>query len=227
MNASRLLITLARRTTIGCVAVLVALGAGLVGVWTWSASLDKQLAELEGEVRALTGGLDAGRRRLDALAQGKAAYEEAAGLGLIGPSRREAWLQSLFSAYGAVGFQDLPTFKLEKGKRLDGAAAGPAGGSPAGMAPGPGMAPGAPSATPPSAQSVAIYAHDLEFKLLNAHEGDVLSILAALRRDHPGIQRPVGCRLSDPLPKGLSAVCTVRFFNVDVPGSGPSSKAPS
>lgn len=223
----RRLIKLTGRTVMVCAALVLALGTGLVGLWAWSSSLDRQLTELEGESRALNGGLESGRSRLDALVQGKALYDKVAGLGLIGPPRREAWVQSLFTAHAALGFQGLPTFKLEKGKPLDSTPPGAPGGASAAMPPLLGMPDSAPSNSAASTPSVSIWVHDLEFKLVNAHEEDVLSVLAALRRDHPGVQRPMGCLLSDPLPTGLSAVCRVRFFNIDVPVQGPPSKVPS
>lgn len=223
----RRLITLTGRTTMVCAALVLALGTGLVGLLTWRSSLDEQLTKLEGEARALNGGLESGRSRLDALVQGKDLYDKVAGLGLIGPSRREAWVHSLFTAYGALGFQGLPSFKLEKAKQLDATPKGAPGGQSAAMPPTPGMPAGAPSDSAASTPSVSIWVHDLEFKLVNSHEVDVLSILAALRRDHPGVQRPMGCLLSDPLATGLSAVCRVRFFNIDVPVQGTPSKVPS
>jgi hypothetical protein len=199
-----------RLSVIACATALVLAVALVAGL----ASLQSRLAnDLQAARRAL-GALTEERDRLQTrereLTDGRARFELQTRQGLIGAGQRDRWAQSLITAYQARGFHGVPDFKLAK--------------------PVPHVAPpaepGASTAEPPSADQagVAVYVHELEFEIAQAHEGDVLAVLAGLRHDHPGQQQAVGCELDNPQPDGLKATCKVRFFNVS-PVAGSSIMA--
>ena len=216
MTSLHLLWELARKTSVACIVALLAMLGLIIGTWIWSMGLDKKLADLKSETQSLVSAYESTRQRLQSIEKGGTAYSEAVNAGLIGPAHREDWVRTLLQSYQALGFQGVPAFKLSKAKPLDpqvttGAVSAQFGGG---------------ASNSNSSGAVGAFVHDLEFKLAGAHEGDVFSLLSSFQRGYPGRHRVVGCRLSEPLSKGLSAECTVRFFNIDVPGRGTQGGRP-
>jgi hypothetical protein len=208
MTSLHLLWALARKTSVVCLMVLLAMVALMVGTWVWRMGLDKNLTNIQSDSQSMMAAYESARQRVQAIEKGDAAYTQALDSGLIGPAQREDWVRTMIGAYEALGFHGVPTFKLNKARPLDPPATT-------------GVVPtqfGAGASSSNSSDAVGIFVHDLEFKLAGAHEGDVFSLLSAFQRDYPGRHRVVGCRLADPLAQGLSAECTLRFFNIDVPG---------
>ncbi|MBP7913737.1 MAG: hypothetical protein KAZ63_00200 [Vitreoscilla sp.] len=200
MKDTAVLLTHIRVSVIACATALLIAMALVVGLASLQSKLSSDLQSARRALGTLTEERDRLQLRERELTDGRERFQLQTRQGLIGAGHRDRWAQSLITAYQARGFQGVPDFKLAK---------------PVPYVP-PLAKPGATTTEPPSADQAgaAVHVHELEFEITQAHEGDVLAILAGLQRDHPGQQQPAGCELANPQPDGLKAICKVRFFNV-------------
>jgi len=114
--------------------------------------------------------------------------------GLLGNPDRAAWVEQLLASYQALGLsmRDL-AYTMHPPQAL--------------LVSGPDAAPAA-----PTDQGARTY--DLDFTMTNTHEEDVLALLGHVRIHVKGLYRVQACHLSGPKETGLTARCTLRFFNM-------------
>jgi hypothetical protein len=68
--------------------------------------------------------------------------------------------------------------------------------------------------------------HELEFKLQDVHEEELLDFLQDFDTHAGGRFRVDACQLSEPTPQGLSAHCSLRFFTMPWVGSSATTDIP-
>ena len=247
MNDWLPLLKRARKTAITCVLLALVAAAVLTALIVVKNELTKRLKTQRDAVQQRTSELHTLTETRRLVAEGKPLFTQQQAQGLVGAPTREQWVQTLISLYHERGFTGTPEFKLHAPVQfavagpsvgtMTGGAAAPAG-SPAGLpgaamgagtaaVPGAPVAPGAPGAaggtSTPDQLPVVVRAYELEFKLSDAHEEDVLAILDGLQRAHPGLQQPRGCALEGAKASGLNARCQVNFFNVTRAAAGATA----
>ncbi len=207
MKSILLLLGLLRSTLIQCGLVIAFVTLLIVGGFIWHVRLEYRHNTLKSDHQQLLRDIQIADTKIQMMTQAQVFLDRGMHAGLVGPARREEWVQSLIKAHERLGLQGIPSFKLSKPERLPELAT---------------LAMGteanndmlSPSMHEMSGTTLEVYSHLLEFKLQDVHEGEVLSILSSLRSEYPDIQRPLGCRLIDPQPTGLTAECRIRFFNI-------------
>ncbi|OQA30875.1 MAG: hypothetical protein BWY57_02614 [Betaproteobacteria bacterium ADurb.Bin341] len=127
--------------------------------------------------------------------------------GLVGPARREEWVEQLLISRKQLGLPDTLAYHLKPPARLkpEGALEQAAGG------------------TGQDAASDAPLAHDLEFELRDIHEEEVLALLEDYGRKVNGRFRVQSCELTEATATGLMAKCVLRFFTLPGKAAGPTS----
>ncbi|MFN9748218.1 MAG: hypothetical protein ACK53K_08735 [Burkholderiales bacterium] len=218
MNAISVLLGLLRHIAIVCGSLIAFVTLLIVGGSLWSMQLDHLQDTLISDRQQLLGQIEAAEAKIQFMTQSQIVLDRSVRAGLVGPARREEWVQSLIAAHERLGLKGTPSFKLSKPQRLTEAITAAMGAVMASNMQSPSMFEPSTPAVPGT--GLEVYSHLLEFKLQDVHEGEVLSILSSLLSEYPDIQKPGGCHLMDPQPTGLTAECSIRFFNVVPPRSG-------
>lgn len=194
MNAYLAIALLARRSLI--VLVLAMLCA--VGIYLGSGYLKKQAAtgleqarQREREQRASLAQKEADLKDLQA-ESGR--FGQLRRQGLLGNPDRALWAEQFLASYQSLGLsvQDL-AYTMHPPRALQGA--------------------GADGATAPTAGQGA-RSLDLDFTIKSIHEEDLLALLRHFAGHVQGLYRLQSCTLAEPQPSGLTARCTLRFFNL-------------
>ena len=127
--------------------------------------------------------------------------------GLVGNGDREGWVEQLGQSRAALRLPDTLTYHLGRPRSIEDADVG----SGAGFDAAPDIAE-ATEGAPADGQAPQV--NDLDFELTEVHEGEVLALIDHYRRAVHGQFRIQSCRLGGAAPNGLSAKCSLRFFNL-------------
>jgi ABC-type multidrug transport system fused ATPase/permease subunit len=125
--------------------------------------------------------------------------------GLLDAPDREFWVEQLLAAQKQLALPETLVYALQPPQPLiPAASATEATGS------------SAASIEAPADPAAPLF-HDLEIKLRDIHEGELLALLSRLHQQMNGRFRVQACRLANPTANGLSAECTLRFFTLPTP----------
>jgi hypothetical protein len=159
-----------------------------------------QLMESKEQTSSLQGRLTRSQADLVNLQAQAGRFRQLSERGLLGAADRAGWVEQLKASVARTGLPlDTLRYTLQEPQALASPAAG---------------------AADAAAVNAGPSIHDLDFELKNIHEQDLLSLLHDYRVHVRGLFRVQTCTLSEPNEAGLSARCTLRFFNVpdDKPG---------
>ena len=126
-------------------------------------------------------------------------FKELKRQGLVGPADREGWVEQLAASREKLKLTDTLSYTLKPPKAITNSTS---------------PDPGAAEATPPSPDVAA--QHDLDFELRGITEPELLNLIQSYKSQVHGSFRVQACRLTSPSQDGLSAQCTLRFFNLPV-----------
>ena len=194
MNDWKTVVQLARRSLITLGATVLVMLALSVGTFMLKDRQLTQLAQVQQQLSGLQGGLAQKQSDLDDLQTKTGRFSQLRQQGLLGAVDREAWIETLLASLARTGLAaDSLNYRLETPKAMTPAIAG---------------------ATDPTALGVGALVHDLVLELKNIHEDELLSLLRDYQMHVKGFFRVQSCTLSNSTERGLSARCTLRFFNL-------------
>ncbi len=190
MNNFKTITRLARRSLITLVlSILCSVGLfyGTVFFKDRMAAQFKQAQQLEGTQRARLAQMEID---LENLQTETGRFSQLRQQGLLGDPDRTAWVEQLLASYQTLGLslRDL-AYTVHPPQAL-----------------------GVADPAAPSTQGARSF--DLDFTISNAHEEDLLALLNHFRSHVNGLYRVQACHLSAPKETGLTAHCTLRFFNI-------------
>ncbi|MCF8152030.1 MAG: hypothetical protein K9J80_14895 [Sulfuritalea sp.] len=119
--------------------------------------------------------------------------------GLVGTADREGWVEQLGVNREQLHLADTLSYLLKPPQAVADAAT---------------LEPEAMTSDEPN--SAAATQHDLDFELRGITEPELLNLLRSYRAQVNGRFRVQSCRLSSPSKLGLTAQCTLRFFNLPI-----------
>jgi len=161
-----------------------------------------QLMESNQQMSSLQGRLTQRQADLANMQAQTGRFRQLSEQGLLGAADRAGWVDQLKVSVARTGLPlDTLRYTLQEPQAL--------------TSPGTG-------ATDAVALSAGPNIHNLDFELKNIHEQDLLSLLHDYRAHVRGLFRVQACTLSNPNEAGLSARCTLRFFNVPDDKPGPN-----
>lgn len=190
MNNFKTIALLVRRSLITLVlSVLCAFGIffGTVFFKDRMAALLTQAQQLESAQRARLAQMEIDLKNLQA---DTGRFSELRQQGLLGNPDRAIWAEQLLASYKALGLSlSHLAYIVHPPQALQ-----------------------ASDPDAPSAQGARTY--DLDFTMSQAHEEELLALLAHFQTHVRGLYRVQACHLSAPQATGLTARCTLRFFNM-------------
>ena len=153
-----------------------------------------QLMEFNQQMSSLQGRLTQRQADLANMQSQAGRFRQLSEQGLLGAADRAGWVDQLKVSVSRTGLPlDTLRYTLQEPQVLASPAAG---------------------ATDAAVMNAGPNIHDLDFELTNIHEQDLLSLLRDYRAHVRGSFRVQACTLSNPKEAGLSARCTLRFFNL-------------
>lgn len=200
MNNIKTIARLARRCLITlALSMLCAVGLffGTVFFKDRTAAQFKQAQQLESTQRASLAQVELDLKNLQT-ESGR--FSQLRQQGMLGNPDRTAWVEQLLASYQTLGLsmRDL-AYTVHPSLAL--------------VASDPDL---------PSAKGARGF--DLDFTIRNSHEEDLLALLSHFGSHVRGLYRVQACHLSNPKETGLTANCTLRFFNI--PESSSESARP-
>ena len=206
MNAWKPVLKLARRSLVGLAIVAVLCVGILFGVNFLADQSRSGLAQMQGSTQEQQRQLSTKQDDLRDQRNNIRRFETLRAQGLVGEPGRALWVEQFEASYQKLGLVDRPIYKLLAAKPLAGLNA---------------------EAAPFEPGAVEPLAHDLQFELRNAHETDVLNLIADYRARVVGRFRVNSCKLQDPKADGLLAQCVLRFVSVPLLPTGTGDTAAS
>ncbi len=168
----------------------------------WSAQQQAALQQSQGELSAQIATRSASSAELLYLQSHIEQFRRLGQLGLIGPADREAWVQQLLESHQRAALPGPLQWTLHAPEPL---AAGD---------------------TAAPSQDNEARTHELEFSLSGVHEEEVLALLQDFANRVKGRMRVNSCSFTQPVPEGLNAHCSLRFFTL-AGSAGPAPPEPS
>ena len=183
------------RTSLIALGLTLTLGILLIlGSQRWSVRAREAVATAQRELAAQRATLSARQADLLYLERHAEQFRQLARGGLTEPAQREAWLEQLVASQQRTGLPETLRYSLQPGRPL--------------------LRMTALDATTPEAGVGQASFHDLEFTFAGIHEEELLALLQDYADHVPGRFRVNACELSQPMPSGLTAQCTLRFFTL-------------
>jgi hypothetical protein len=201
MNAWKPVLQMARRSLIW-LGLVVVFCVGLVfGIGYLADRSRDSLAQMQGATQEQQLQLSTKQNDLRDQRNNIRRFEALRAQGLLGVPNRALWVEQFEASYQRLGLLGRPIYQLQAAKPLALINA---------------------RSAPVEAGAIEPLAHDLQFELRNAHEADVLGLIADYRERVGGRFRVNSCKLQDPKAEGLLAQCVLRFVSVPLvpPGDG-------
>ena len=194
MNDWKIIARLARRSLLALsvsILLVLALYHGSALLKDRQAS---QLMETNQQMSSLQGRLTQRQADLANMQAQAGRFRQLSEQGLLGAADRAGWVDQLKASVARTGLPlDALRYTLQEPQALASSGSG---------------------ATDAVALSAGPNIHNLDFELKNIHEQDLLSLLHDYRANVRGLFRVQACTFSEPNDSGLSARCTLRFFNL-------------
>jgi hypothetical protein len=201
MNTWKPVAQLARRSLIGLALVVVSCAGLLFGISHLADKSRDGLAQMQSATQEQQLQLSTKQDDLRDQRNNIRRFDALRAQGLVGVPNRALWVEQFEASYQRLGLLERPIYQLHAAKPLALLNA---------------------QAAPVEAGAIEPLAHDLQFELRNAHEADVLGLIADYRDRVGGRFRVNSCKLQDPKAEGLLAQCVLRFVSVPLvpPGDG-------
>lgn len=158
-------------------------------------SLKTKLAQSRGQFEAQQQILSKNQLDLSNIKIHIAQFQNLRKQGMVGVADREGWVEQLTTSRDQLNLSDTLSYTLKPPQAITDAAS---------------PDPGAVSEVEPG----GAVQHDLDFELSGITEPELLSLLKTYKMQVHGLFRVQACRLTSPSLTGLTAQCTLRFFNL-------------
>lgn len=206
MNPWKTVFQLARRSLIGLALVVILCAALLFGISQLADRSRNALAQMQSATQEQQLQLSTKEDDLRDQRNNIRRFEALRARGVVGDPNRALWVEQYEASYQRLGLAERPVYKLQAAKPL--------------------ALLNDQVAQVETSVDEAL-AHDLQFELRNAHEGDVLGLIADYRERVAGRFRVNACKLQDPKLDGLLAQCVLRFVSVPFVPTGAGDAADS
>jgi hypothetical protein len=200
MKAWQPIFRLARNSLVVLGTVVLLSVAVVVGLQYWATGVNAALTQLQASAQTQQELLTTKHEDLLNMRGHIKRFEVLRSQGMLGSPDRAQWVEQLQASYAAIGFGGRIAYQLQAPQPLVNATAQASAGDGEGIQP---------------------QFHDLKMELRQAHEADLINLIANYRTTVKGRFRVQSCALDNAKEDGLNANCVLRFVSVPLPLPAP------